>query len=423
MICRITHIAILLPIVLLLTLAAGPARAYEDIGVSVRIKGQKSFKIKKQLEQMARKEAVSNYIRRVNPAIAGKSCEKQIIDSRASLIRDITNQDTTQVGDYVEGSYLVRIDDEKSNCLMEELNCGVQSGHKEAVILIMEETPSKADMSLILSQADAGTTRKLRGLGPFVLFYTSYQRAIRDAIIAKANREGLSLTRLDTVDEFKRMKVSHDDPVVGVYFDADNEDFALNNRLVRAVKKKYADEITIILYYRISSLYFDQVKRELKAEIAISVLNLNDNITKSVGSQEFMVMIPKGQPSIAIRDGLSEVAENAASLLMNDAKKVVRKMITMAQHKDQPVRSGEDLATVTLRLNSKRTMFKVKKGLSADSVRQSSIQNGALIIKLAPEISPDNFVFEELLSQLQSMGINIPDENIELKGREVLIKQ
>ncbi|NDV22606.1 hypothetical protein [Desulfovibrio sp. JC022] len=395
--------------------------AYEDVGVSVTIKGKRSFKAKKAAKMKAQKQAITNYLKRVSPAAVGSSCEKQLLDDRAVLIQRVTAQGFAQLDNAFEASYLVRIDDEKLNYRLEELGCGSQSGAAEVVMLIMEEPPTKGDIAMILNSADASGTRKLRGLGPFVIFYTSYQRAIRDSIIEGANREGLKLTRLDTISDFQRMKMSNDDPLVGVYFDNDTEEFAINRRLTSIVKNKFAAKNTIILYYRIASLYFDQVSRKLSVTLSISLHDLNSGETKSVGSQEFVSMIPEGQPGLAIRDGLADVASNAASLLMNRAKKEARRMSSMAQAKTRSV--NPSTANVYVKLNSKRTMYNLKKKLSDNMVQNSRIDGENLVISLAAGVTSDEFVFERLLAVLEGMGINIPDKNIQFKESKCFIEQ
>lgn len=395
--------------------------AYEKIGVSVSIKGKKDYNLKKKAKLLAQKQAIINYLKRASPGAIGSPCEKQLVDDRAALIISISPQEIAQVGPNVEASYLVCIDDEKINYRLEELGCGAQTGATDVVMLIMEEPPSKADISITLNAIDASGTRKLRGLGPFVIYYNTYQRAIRDSIIAGANREGLKLTRLDTLDAFKRMKMSSDDPMVGVYFDNDTEDFVINRRLMNLVKREFAAKDTIILYYRISSLYFDQVSRKLKATIALSLHDLKSGETKSVGSQEFMVMVPKGQPGLAIRDGLADVASSAASLLMNDAQKEARRMASMAQTNAR--KNGTGTTKVSIQLKSKRAMYKVKRALKPDMVKSSQIIGNSLEVTLAAGVSPDDFVFVQLLDILEGMGIKIPDDNIQLNAQKNIVKQ
>ncbi|WP_291327085.1 hypothetical protein [Desulfovibrio sp. UCD-KL4C] len=421
MISRSSQTAAIAFAVLILLLSASIGNAYEDVGVSISIKGTRSYKLKKEAQLLAKKQAIISYLKRVNPSAVGKSCAKQLVNDRAALIKRITTQEISQVGDYMEGSYLVRIDDEKLNYMLEELGCGAQNGATDVTILIMEEPPTKANISMILNPEDSTGVRKLRGLGPFAVFYTSYQRSIRDTIISKANKEGLKLTRLDTFDEFQKMRMSNDDPLVGVYFDDESEDFVINKRLLKVVRTRFAAQNTIVLYYRIESLYFDQVTRELNAAIAISLYDLNSGETKSVGSQDFMVIVPKGQSSVAIRDGLAEVASNAASLLMNQAKKQIRRMASIAQVHAQ--KKGTLPVTVTVHLKSKRTMYNVKKNLKPSMIRHSEIKGDSLILKLTKGIQADDFVYGELLGVLEGMGIKIPENNINLNGQEVIIQQ
>ncbi|WP_027721327.1 hypothetical protein [Maridesulfovibrio zosterae] len=407
----------ILSAVLILILTASIGNAYEDVGVSVSIKGNVNYANKKKANLLAEKQAIISYLKRINPSAVKKACAKQLVDSRALLIRNISRKSVSKIGDYMEASYVVCIDDKKFNNRLEELGCDAQTGVTKVTILIMEEPPTKANISMILNPEDSTGVRKLRGLGPFAVFYTSYQRSIRDTIISKANQEGIKLTSLDKFEEFQKMKRSNDDPLVGVYFDVDSEDFVINKSLLKFVRSRFAAQTTIVLYYRIKSLYFDQVTRELKADIAISLYNLNSGETKSVGSQDFMVIVPEGQASVAIRDGLAEVASNAASLLMNKAKEQIRRIITTTQiPKTQPV-------IVTVHLNSKRTMYKVKKNLKPDMISHSEIKDGSLILNLAKGIQADDFVYGELLDVLEGMGIKIPESNIRLNGQEVIIQQ
>ncbi|MDK2955712.1 MAG: hypothetical protein PWQ57_1208 [Desulfovibrionales bacterium] len=403
-----------------LVLFALPVQAHEEVGATVTVSAASRFQAKKLAESKAAEQAVINYIDRVSPG-ADASCVERMASDSASLVKRMTMQNLSFANGEAKASFRVQIDDSLINRRLEELGCGAQSGKASVTIVIMEEPPTIANISMILDAEDADGVRKLRGLGPFVVFYTSFQRAIRDAVIAQANKEGLQLTRLDTTQGMESYKVSGDDPLVGVYFDAATESFVINRKLVAAVRNRFASKNAIILYYRIDSLYFDQVERLLKAAISISLQDLVSGETKSVGSQEFAVTVPPKQPSVAIRDGLREVAANAASLLMNDAKKEARRMSSMAQARAE--KQDATPGVVTLALDSKRTLYKIKQAMSSSMVQHAEIQGNSLVFQLAPGASLEDFVFGELYGVLEAQGLSIPEKNVKFQGKDVYISQ
>jgi hypothetical protein len=407
-----------LAVAMLVVWTSQPVWAHEEVGASVTVSASSRFQAKKLAQGKAAEQAVINYVDRVSPG-ADAACVRRMAEDSASLVKRMTMQTLSFSGGVGKASFRVQIDDSLINRRLEELGCGVQAGEAQVAIVIMEEPPTTANISLILNAQDADGVRKLRGLGPFVVFYTSFQRAIRDAIIAKANKEGLQLTRLDTTQGMEAYKVSEDDPLVGVYFDSDTESFVINRKLAAAVRNRFAAKNAIILYYRIDSLYFDQVERLLKATLSISLRDLMSGETKSVGAQEFAVTVPPRQPSAAIRDGLSEVAANAASLLMNDAKKEARRMSSMAQAR--AAKRDAAPGVVTLSLSSKRVLYKIKRAVSSSKVRHAEIQGNSLVFELAPDASLEEFVFDDLYSALETQGLNIPEKNIKFQGKEVYL--
>ncbi len=403
----------------LLLLSAAPALALTEQGVQVKFSASTKYEAKKGAEKRAKEEAVRAYVSRAHPGV-DKACLKKVVEGYAAFVKNMTQQDFVYDYGQAEVSYKVWLDDAAVNRALEELGCGVQSA--QVVFFIMEEPPTAASMSLILDEAAMDGVKPLQGLGPFVDFYPDFQRAIRDAITRKAGDEGLTLTWLEKTPAMERHKVARDDPLMGVYFDMQSSEFKVNEALMREVRNVYASKNAIIYYYRIDSLYFDQKSRVLKAKISISLLNLRSNEAKSVGAQEFAVTVREKVPSVALRDGLAEVAANAAALNMNAAKTEARRMASSAQ-----ARAGKEAAApgvVTVILTSKRTLYKLKEQVAGSkSVAKAAMDGEALVLTLAGGVAVDDFVFGELYGELEGLGLAIPEDHVTVQGKTCTIRQ
>ncbi|WP_462323690.1 hypothetical protein [Desulfoplanes sp.] len=414
------HSLNLFVLVVLFSLVAGPALALVTEGVEVECSCSSRFKAKKKVKKLAGQEAVRSYVLRANPGIDKKSLDA-IASSHAAFVKGKTQQGFSFSGGKGTGTYKVTLDDAAINRRLEEMGVGVQSGQNAKVVfVIMEEPPTKASMDLILDPEASDGVKKLRGLGPFVTFYPDFQRAIRDEITRKANQEGLKLQWLAQTPGMGRYKQAQDDPLLGVHFDFDREDFIIDQQLMQGVRDRFAAENGIVYRYRIDSLYFDQVKRVLKAKLSISLLDLTTNEVKSVGAQEYATTLTQKVPSIALRDGLADVAGRAASLLMNDAKKEGRRMASMALQRQK--RGAAQPGKVSVKLASKRTLYRLKKQLES-SVAGASMEGNVLVLDLPPGTSPDDFVFMDLYDALEGLGLNIPEDNVRISGNQAYIEQ
>jgi hypothetical protein len=414
------HYLQLFVFVCLCCLTAAPSFALVTEGVEVESSSSSRFKAKKEVEKHAGQEAVRSYVLRANPGIDKKSLES-IVSGHAAFVKGKTQQGFSFEGGKGVGTYKVTLDDAAINRRLEEMGVGVQSGQSARVVfVIMEEPPTKASMDLILDVEASDGVKKLRGLGPFVTFYPDFQRAIRDEITRKANQEGLKLQWLEQTPGMDRYKQAEDDPLLGVHFDFDREDFVIDRQLMQAVRDRFAAENGIVYQYRIDSLYFDQVKRVLKARLSISLLDLTTNEVKSVGGQEYATTLTEKVPSIALRDGLADVAGRAASLLMNDAKKEGRRMASMALQRQK--RGAAQPGKVSVKLDSKRTLHKLKTQLGS-SVAGATMQGNVLVLDLKSGTSPDDFVFGELYDALEGLGLHIPEDNIRISGNQAYIEQ
>jgi hypothetical protein len=149
---------------------------------------------------------------------------------------------------------------------------------------------------------------------------------------------------------------------------------------------------------------------------------LRSNEAKSVGAQEFAVTVREKVPSVALRDGLAEVAASAAALNMNAAKTEARRMASSAQ-----ARAGKEAAApgvVTVILDSKRTLYKLKEQVAGSkSVAKAAMDGEALVVTLAGGVAVDDFVFGELYGELEGLGLDIPEDHVTVQGKTCTIRQ
>ena len=134
------------------------------------------------------------------------------------------------------------------------------------------------------------------------------------------------------------------------------------------------------------------------------------NETKSLGSQGYAVKVA-GYGYDAILDGFGTVAENATALLMNKANQRLNDLIMEASNKP---------TNVTIRLPSKRTLYRLKREISKRArIMNARVQNGILTFQVEAKTPPEEFVYESLFDAFEKVGLNIRDEEVSIKGREV----
>jgi len=381
-----------------LGLLCAPSRA-EIIVVSVTHKAGTRFKAKKGAEALAKKEAIRKYIKRIN-----SSADPKVIEELASgypkFVESVIQEEFSFQKGLVSASYSVEIDDERLNREAEKLGIPVQTRLIQLVIL--EEPPSRAHIQL--QEADFG-------LAEFVSHYTDFQRRIRDAVIRKANQQGLKIKLLSDMRRFEPFKTK-DRTLLGVYYDPDLSEFKIDTGLIRKIRKDLPG--TIAIYYRINSLYFTRKDRILKANISISLKKFDTNETKSLGSQGYAVKVA-GYGYDAILDGFGTVAENATALLMNKANQKLNDLIMEASNRP---------TNVTIRLPSNRTLYRLKREISKRTkIMNVRVQDGILTFQVDAKIPPEEFVYESLFDAFEGIGLSIRDEDVSINGREVQVSR
>ena len=101
------------------------------------------------------------------------------------------------------------------------------------------------------------------------------------------------------------------------------------------------------------------------------------------------------------------MAENATALLMNKANQKLNDLIMEASNRP---------TNVTIRLASKRTLYRLKMEISKKTkIMNARVQDGILTFQVDAKVSPEEFVYESLFDAFEGIGLSIRDEDVSIK--------
>ena len=394
----------------------------EDIAVTVSVEGESnSFALKEKLKIEAQKAAIKKYLQSM------KKSESTIIKAQNEYTSFV--DDTEQLSSewislgknngQLKGSFEVSVMEDKLNKWLEKHGDDITT--KAGVELtIMEERPSAGQMKL-----DKAFGNDFDGAKFFMQNYTTFQRRIRDAIVKKVDSIGYDVKLLEDNDLYEEFK-SKDATLVGVFFDVNKNDFEIDTELMNAIKENNPD--TLLLYYRIDSLIFEESTRKITTTVAISVKNLRSNITKVVGSKSFSVK-SNSTGIDGVIDDMVKCAEQAMNLLMKEegTKKLNDIIITLVNQADKP-------KALVLQVNGstfdskirKKVLYTLKKelvakGLTTESAIKSTDNNlTATIDSKVKDL--DELYIEHITPILEEMGVELSDDCVKYSGNTLSIK-
>ena len=176
-------------------------------------------------------------------------------------------------------------------------------------VVVMEEPPSIGQMKI-----DEAFGTGIDGSKFFLQNYTLFQRQLRDAIVKKVGTLGFDVQLLEDKEAYKRFR-SADGTLVGVHFDPDANQFAIDRDLLDAVRAQQPD--TVVLHYRVDTLAFEPKTREMRSTIALNFKSLANGVTKSIGEASYSMVTTQTQKDL-ILDEFAFCTVRAANKLMND---------------------------------------------------------------------------------------------------------
>ena len=208
-----------------------------------------TFSLKRELENKGKKAAIKKYILRLNAQTPEKLIEEacnefsNFVDGVEKISEKWEALDRRH-GQLV-GEYQVTLKLESVNQWLETKGFKQQAGIE---LIIMEEPPTLGQMKM-----DKAFGNGIDGQKFFMQNYTTFQRRLRDAIVKKVGTFGFDVKLLEDNDQYAKFK-SKDGTLVGVYFDVNSNNFAVDRDLLKTVKENNPD--TLVLYYRIDAIIF-----------------------------------------------------------------------------------------------------------------------------------------------------------------------
>lgn len=398
----------------------------EDIQVNVAVEAERnSFGLKKELEVKAKKAAVKKYILKLNAQtpekLIAEACNEwsNFIDSTKRLGREKWESIGVNHGQ-LKAEFSVSVETDKLNSWLKEKGFSHQAGIE---LIVMEEPPSLGQMKM-----DKAFGNDIDGNRFFMQNYTTFQRRLRDAIVKKVGTFGFDVKLLADNDLYEKFK-SKDGTLVGVYFDVNSNNFAVDRDLLKTVKENNPD--TLVLYYRIDALIFNPQSRNIRATVAFNFKDLNTNVTKSIGSQTYGFPT-KSTGKDEIMDDIAYCAEAAMNSLMN-AEGMAAKLNSIAMS----IKNAANMPKGPLKLivNAsafdkkvrKKAMYMLKKELIAQKITSASkikSSNTTLTATIDnPNIKETDALYMEYVSPiLEKIGVALEDDKVNYAGGTLTIK-
>lgn len=402
--------------------------AADDAGNNFQVKaavtGYDGFALSKELKVQAKKTAIKKYLQRLNANLPEKLSNDLINEYDRFVDGDLVTlneQKDPLPGGQVQlsGDYSVTLNLPKLNQFLENNGVKVQG---QLELIILEEPPALAQMKL-----DKAVGSGLDGRRFFIQNYTMFQRRVRDALIKKTGEMGFDVKLLEDnrlYDSFK----NKDSNLSGVYFDVGNDEYAVNRDLLDAVRENNPD--TLVLYYRIDALIYDQNSKKVRATVALNLKNLATGVTKSIGTATMGSDITTSTPEGVI-DDLAYCTDAAMVSLMN-AEGAAAKINNIAQS----MRSAAALPAGPLKLiinasafgkNQKKIMYNIKNDLitkklcAAENIRSTDTTLTATVDRGLVK-TPDVLYFEHIVPILEANGVTLDDDHVVYSPDSLTIK-
>ena len=412
--------------IMFMLLVCGTIGFADEIQVKVALESERnSFALKQELKIAAKKSAIKKYILKLNLQTPEKLLEEACneYDLFTDSAKQLSSAKWINVGSglgQLSADFSVEVEADKVNSWLKEKGFSQQAGIE---LVIMEEPPALGQMKM-----DEAFGNDVDGQKFFMQNYTTFQRRLRDAIVKKVGTLGFDVKLLADNDQYEKFK-SKDGTLVGVFFDVDNNKFAIDRDLLKAVKENNPD--TLVLYYRIDALIFEPSTRSVRATVAFNMKDLNSGVTKSIGAQSFEYK-SQSVGKDGVMDDIAYCAEAAMNSLMN-AEDAAAKLNSIAMS----IKNAKNMPKGPLKLivNAtafdakirKRALYTIKKELIAQKITSSSKIKSSNTTLTATIDNPvikeaDALYMEHIAPILGKIGIELSDDKVNYDANTLTIK-
>lgn len=289
-------------------------------------------------------------------------------------------------------------------------------------VFLLEEPPTQGQLKMAAAFGSG-----LDGQKFFLANYGVMQRKIRDLLVLRLGESGADVKLLEGNDAYASFKTK-DQMLVGVYFDPEKNEFAIDDDLINEVKANNPE--AIVVYYRIDAMAFDASDSKMHIGVSMNLRNFAYNFYEpyaSLPSVEFSV--ETSSKEVVMDKIATETAHLFDRIWKANGKgsKIVaisRKVANAGQGRPLVLQINP---TVFDAKERKRILYNIKKELVArklcttKDVKTLNNSFRATIIKSDIE-NGETLYMEYLLPMLQGLGLELTDDQVSYSVREVLIK-
>ena len=375
---------------------------------------QNSFALKKTVTADAQKLAVRKYLQKQKADLDDRIVDEALseyskfIEEWEELDATWEPIDASQGQLTIEGMATINL--EEANQWLEARGVNRQDAIQ---VVVMEEPPSIGSMKF-----DEAFGTDIDGAKFFLQNYTLFQRKIRDAIVKKVGTLGFDVQLLEDKEAYKKF-LTADGTLVGVRFDPDANQFAVDRDLLDAVKAQQPD--TVVLYYRVDTLAFDPKTREMRSTVALSFKSLANNVTKAIGDASWSMKTVQTQKDLFM-DDVATCTTLAVNKLMN-AENAAERLNHLAMSLQNAPAVSKGPMKLVFNANGvdekirKRAMFQIKKQMeTAGLVEKGAIKttgNTMTATITAKDIDGlEDLYFGHLDEIFSGIGLEITDDQV-----------
>lgn len=368
-----------------------------------------------ELENKAKTEALKKYLLRLDSNmpqdVVRKACAEvdkfvEDVEKKSDKWINIT-KDMGQL----EGSFMVELKLEEINQWL-KIN-GVKTQGK-IELTILEEPPSLGSMQLADGKA-------------FFKTYTNFQRRVRDCLIKKMDEFGFDVILLADNDLYKgSQEYDKDGMLVGTYYDPETNNFVVNKKLLDDIKDNNPD--TVVLYYRLETVEYSAADKEVRVAVALSLKNLNTNVTKSFGTGTFQLK-SKGSTAAMLTDDIGFTAEKAILKLMNSERAPQRlndlamELRNAAKRDAGPIKIDINGAVIDSKIR-KKVLYMLRKQLLEKGIATTAkTKNNGLYAEAKPEFkNVEELYMEKIAPIFEELGVELEDDKVFYGNNTLTIK-
>lgn len=381
-------------------------------------------------KKQASKDAVKKYLARLDSNMQESVVEKVVKDYR-KWVDEVEGDDYEFEDGELTGEFTVSI---KKEDLLQFLSgegwtlSGGSDADGDALKLEVVIAEQKPDAGMMRFAERMGTGNG--GKAEFFARYENFQRNVVEALGKQVKEIGITPVPLEFNPAYADMKKA-DPVVVGGCFSVDNNEWQYTPNFIETIKDNNPD--TVVLYYRIDGISFDDANREIFVKVSLSYLVLGGNSGTAqtpIGSKDATLRTYK-KDLIGITTEMGTAVARATTALISGAdlnkklQREIKKLRTQANGPKGPIDVVINASKIDAKIR-KRAKFMIKKQLLAAGLtteKDCKVTENTMKFRITKEgLEDPDEAWVEILEVLEKAGIeDVTDDQMTLQGSTMTV--